>query len=692
MAKTFVSLEEAARLENLSYKGMTSKIQRNPEEYHIKNEAGKSGGKDRVLIELSSLSKNARRRYKESLKVDVQKLLDSKSPEEQEIPWYVTVDVNWYVENYKKAYYEAIEYSKYIKEFLECPKRTSRLELAKILAEEAGVGMRTFQRHVQEYLEASIWAMRMQQQDQKNYDFFMILALCRKPREKDTFPSLSERVRAYIENIWFHKAFAANRGTVEMLYGKLGELSQEYGFEYPSYWTVNRYIQHLMNEKRAKNAHFLAAHGEREYKNRVMVKGRRNTKQAKVMEYLQGDEHTFDCWVAYTNPSNGKVQAIRPTLVAWIDTKSRMVLGDVICKKANADILKQSLLKVIYGEQGGVPRYLIIDNGKDYTAEEMTGRNRKDRSGLYPDADTKGFYKSLGIEDDYRTLPYQPWGKGQIERFFGSVCEGFTKWLESYTGTLTGSKTVGKVKKDIQKMLDSGNLLTLDEFYAHWKKWLHEQYEVKKHHGLKLQKEKYLTPKEVFENEERYYKAAPPKEYAAMLMMKSERVYVYNIGIRKFGQEYRSQELTAYIGEKVDIRWDLEDITKIYVYTTEGTFIGEALSQELLLIAPRVSQKALEEHLRMQNKQIQEDRKRLEEYTTPFEQRVQQHEQAKTAAGLENLLLQGKATEEEKIVSLPQDKQYAQMMKQKKKAKPVENDFLRQQGEQALKKLRAMNG
>lgn len=55
----------------------------------------------------------------------------------------------------------------------------------------------------------------------------------------------------------------------------------------------------------------------------------------------------------------------------------------------NSDILKQSLLKMIYSEPGGVPEYLYIDNGKDYTAKTMTGRDRNDRSGMNFDNETR---------------------------------------------------------------------------------------------------------------------------------------------------------------------------------------------------------------------------------------------------------------------------------------------------------------
>lgn len=292
------------------------------------------------------------------------------------------------------------------------------------------------------------------------------------------------------------------------------------------------------------------------------------------MQIVMGDEHTFDCWVSYKQP-NGKVIAIKPHLAAWVDMRSRVIMGDVMCKDANSDILKQSLLKMIYSEPGGVPEYLYIDNGKDYTAKTMTGRDRNDRSGMSFDNETMGFYKSIGIKDDHRALPYEPWSKGQIERFFRTVCNKFTRWMKSYTGTLTGSKTSDKVDKDIKRMLERGELLTLEEFYEKWHEWLTTVYMHTEHSGLKKMGETYKKPYDCFMNEDRYFKAAPPKSYATMLMMKSENVLVRNIGITKWGYEYRSDELCDYIGRKVDIKYDPDDMAVLYVFDQKGKKIKE---------------------------------------------------------------------------------------------------------------------
>ena len=320
-------------------------------------------------------------------------------------------------------------------------------------------------------------------------------------------------------------------------------------------------------------------------------------------------------------------------------------MGDVMCKDANSDILKQSLLKMIYSEPGGVPEYLYIDNGKDYTAKTMTGRDRNDRSGMNFDNETMGFYKSIGIKDDHRALPYEPWSKGQIERFFRTVCNKFTRWMKSYTGTLTGSKTSDKVDKDIKRMLERGELLTLEEFYEKWHEWLTTVYMHTEHSGLKKMGETYKKPYDCFMNEDRYFKAAPPKSYATMLMMKSENVLVRNIGITKWGYEYRSDELCDYIGRKVDIKYDPDDMAVLYVFDQKGKRICEAYCQELLQIAPKVTQKALEEHLKMQKRQQKRDRERLEEARRPFEELNEQYVGFNETTGGIELMIGGKKQE-----------------------------------------------
>jgi transposase InsO family protein len=676
-------MDEAASYEGIKYKTFAQRVARNPKVFKTKTEPQEDGGKDRVLVSLSSLTTKARKAHKAVQKVNGRDVIIEARA--NETPWYIDVDLNWYIETHKEQYYKAVELCKQIQQFVEYGDG-ERTAFAGAFASQLGMSQRTLYRCAEGYLEASAWALQTEKEEGRSYDYFKVLSLCRKPKESHTFPSLTDEQKALIENIWFDKHFAANLGTIEMLYWKFEEVAHKQQFEnYPSIKTVARYIKYLMDDCHGETARFLAANGTREWKNKRMLKGKRDTASLAVMEFVQGDEHTFDVWVQFTQP-NGKIKAVRPKLVAWLDTRTRCILGDVVCVDANSQTLKESLVKMIYGSPGGVPKHLHIDNGKDYTSKTNTGQSRNERAMDF-DSETRGFYRSIGIEEWSRSLPYEPWGKGQIERFFGTVCARFSKWFESYVGTLTGSKTYAKRQKDIPGMLEHGELLTMEEFYGLWTKWKNEFYHRREHSALRQNREKYFSPIDLFEHaEERYVKAPPPREYAAMMLMKSDKALVRNQGIIKFGTLYTAYELCNYIGRTVGIKWDADDVTKLYVFDQAGKKICESVSAELLQIAPKVPQALLEEHLKKQKRQFREAREQLEEFTTPFEARKAENATPDIVGGLDLTI---RAERPEKIIALPQDKEYRSSGSKSKKN--GDDTFITEKAETALEMLRALS-
>ena len=687
MQDNFITLEEAAEFEGVSYECLKMRIYRNQKVFKTKTEASDNGGKDRLFIEISSLSRKAKRAFKEkqNIKVDIKKMILEQNASD-EIPWYVDADYNWYIENKKKYYYEAVELARHIKEYLDYtgPNKTG---FAEEIADKLGISSRSLFRKVKQYLEGSAWAMKMNQEDIKNYDFYKIFALCPKPKEKGLYPSMTDEMKVYIQNVKFDKNFAQNHGTVAMLYQALEGQSKIKNWDMPSYPTVNRYVNTLMEE--SSSAHYLLAQGTREWKRSKMIKARRDTGALMVMELIQGDSHTFDCWVSIKR-DNGNISAIKPVLTAFIDTRSRCLVGWGISEVPDSQIMKKVLLNMIYEKSDceipfkGVPKYLLIDNGKDFTAETLTGRPRNVRVDF--DQETKGFYRSIGIQDEFRSLPYQAWSKGQIERSFGTVCSTFTKWIDSYTGTLTGSKTSEKIKKDIKKMLENNELMTLEEFTEKFGTWLKDVYHKRKHSGLKEQNEPIPIPIEVYMNAEKYEKAAPPRSYTEMLLMKSEDALVRATGIRKFGFDYLADELGEYIGRKVTIRYNPDDVTKIYAYNKEGKKICEALSQELLAIAPKVTQKKLEEHMKKQKRQFKRAMQDIQDMQKPFEERIA--EVADTLGNEKPVMLQDIKESDPKVVSLVNDRQFKDNLKEKKKQKePIRNEFFEQQAEEAFAML-----
>lgn len=698
----YVTLDEAARLEEVEYESMKKRIQRTNGKYIAKTIKDGNVGRDAVYVKISTLSRKAQESYRHMQEMTT-KPADEPPKEE---PWYVGTDPEWYMENFEEQYYKAVELGNIIRQFLDYDENNRSRYAEEFAQKYLGKGQRTLYRYMKSYVEASAWAIRKGKEDGKNYDYFKVLCLCRKPKPTDEFPSFTPEVKQLIKNIWFNKDFATNRGTREMLYDKLQEMARLNKWEkIPSYQSVARYINYLMNDEDMYNAWCLASYGIRNYKNRRMLKGVRDTTALQVMEIVQGDEHTFDCWVAYKNP-NGKVTAIKPKLVAWIDTRSRAIMGDVICKDANSRILKQSVLKMIYQDIGGVPKYLFIDNGKDYTAETMTGRKRNDRNGEYKslidgkecfdlefDDKVRGFYKSIGIVDDHRAMPYEPWSKGQIERFFGGVCSRFTKWMTSYTGTLTGSKTIAKIDKNIKKMLENDQLLTMDEFFAIWSQWLEEKYMNHVHSELKKLGEEYKTPKSLFLNGERYYKPVPPKSQATMLMLENRQVRVYNTGIKMFNHYYRSVELANYIDRYVNVKYDPEDITRIYVFNEKQKMICEAECQELLQIAPRVHQQALVKHRKMQNQQLKHDQEVLADANRPF---TELNDELigfdPVTGGIPLMIGKNQKTPKARVVSMPNDRTYRENDIFRKPAEEPrqESKVLSMAAAKALRKIKAI--
>lgn len=690
MAEGYVTLDEAAELEGIGYDTMQKRVKRAPQNFLITKEQREKGGRELTMVAVSSLTKKARNAWREREKL--RELAGTPDQEEKpEAPWYVDMDIDWFMENHRAEWYKAMELGNIVREFMGYDEKRKTEHAEDFARERIGKGARTLYRYTKAYLEASAWADRLHKEDGGNYEFFKVLCLCRKPKEAGTFPSFKPEVRQAIKNIWFNEEFAQNQGTKEMLYEKLTAIAalNQWG-KIPSYQSVVRYTNYLMKDENMYNAWFLASGGEIGYRNKVMVKAERNTSDLKVMQVVMGDEHTFDCWVS-CRLENGKTVAVKPRLVAWVDIRSRMILGDMMCRNANSDILKRSMLKLLYHDAGSAPQYIYIDNGKDYTSKEMTGYARNDRQRLEFDDAVKGFYRSIGIQDYHRALPYYAWTKGQIERFFGTVCSQFTRWMRSYTGTLTGARTDAKVDKDIQGMLERGELLTMDEFFEKWTHWLRTVYMVRPHGGLKKQGEEFVTPKGCFENAERYEKAVPPKSFATVLMMKSENRLVRNTGIQLEGLTYRSDGLCALIGQHVDIKYDPHDMRTIYVF--QGRNKIEAYAQELLTFAGErgVEQKALKEHLARQKRQLKNDRRILEEANVPFTELNDQYVGFDETVGGIDLMVGKKKRKTAKIVSMPEDNTYRNGFRGKKQEEPAEgNAYINEKAEEALRALRAL--
>lgn len=84
MAEVYVTLSEAAELEGVQYQTMARRTQRNKKNFVTKTEKSETGGRDVVLVAVSSLSKQARNAWKEreKLKSFTEEFPDKKEDEQ----------------------------------------------------------------------------------------------------------------------------------------------------------------------------------------------------------------------------------------------------------------------------------------------------------------------------------------------------------------------------------------------------------------------------------------------------------------------------------------------------------------------------------------------------------------------------------------------------------------------------------
>ena len=169
MTEMYVSLKEAAELEEIKYNSLVQKIRRSPEKYQVKKADG-SSDKDLKLVAVSSLSKSARNAYKEREKL--RKLAEAPAGKcetildiRQEAPWYVGTDIEWYMSTYKEHYFKGIELRNIIRKFLEYDDR-GRTQYAEEFSEKyLGKNKRTLYRYIESYNVALAWADRLGKED-----------------------------------------------------------------------------------------------------------------------------------------------------------------------------------------------------------------------------------------------------------------------------------------------------------------------------------------------------------------------------------------------------------------------------------------------------------------------------------------------------------------------------------------------
>lgn len=262
--------------------------------------------------------------------------------------------------------------------------------------------------------------------------------------------------------------------------------------------------------------------------------------------------------------TSGKV--IFPWLSGWLDMRSRKIVGWHLDIIPSGNTVNISLKRAI--ESCGVPKHVVLDNGRDYSSIQFTGGVKKRFRFKINETEFTGIYKLLDIEPHF-CIPGNPQSKS-IERWFWTQEMHFQKAFSTYRGNnvLNRPEGVDTRIKDSKHVMDWDNFLDCLEDYIHDYNQNHQH----RGHGMEGR-----TPNEVWDehfalNPQRHVSPASLR----LLMMKSKKSKVGRFGVNAFSDYYRSERLMDFGGEVVLYRYDPADLSEIHVYNLDGGFLCTA--------------------------------------------------------------------------------------------------------------------
>jgi hypothetical protein len=311
-----------------------------------------------------------------------------------------------------------------------------------------------------------------------------------------------------------------------------------FGTDLPSEATFKRVLQDikdsnpqlfatLENPKRWKNS-FMAAFGD-----------------AMDAEYF-GHVWEMDSTPADVMTADGK----RVCIVGCIDVYSRRLV--LLCATSSKAVsVAATIRKAMLA--WGKPARIRMDNGKDYRSRHVTA-----------------ILSAFDIERD-STRPYHGEDKPFIERALGTYTHGLHELLPHYTGHDVKERAAlrersvwaKRVMEGTDKVVDIP--LTMDQLQEATDQWLTlyettPRQELGNMHPLARAHSSPRQPAKIKDERILDILLAPIKTDAA----------VGKKGIAYDGRKFSADELIPYVGSKVDVRIDLENAGKLYVFHREG--------------------------------------------------------------------------------------------------------------------------
>jgi putative transposase len=330
--------------------------------------------------------------------------------------------------------------------------------------------------------------------------------------------------------------------------------------------------------------------------------------EAKCAPYIQTDPDSIEpgqIWIGDHSEFNCKIfhrgKWIRPWITAWMDLRSRTIVGWHISFNPNQTTVLLAMKRAV--EKYGPPDSVKIDNGKDYDSEMFTGttkiKRRMIRAGYLDEQMLAGIYAMMDIVISF-AIPYHPQGKGEIERFFDTLDMQFTKTFKTYCG-----KDPQRKPEDHNKLLKSEKLTTeyiLEKFTSQFNRYI-EAYNSTAHIGTGMEER---SPLEVFAT--RQSQRVLPEGVAELLLrIWSRELIVGKNGVRFRGIYYGQYDMNLLMhqGKRVRVNYDPDDLRSIHIYDVATyNLVAIAEQNQLVQYGRAIDEQSLRDAMRQKSRAV----------------------------------------------------------------------------------------
>lgn len=285
-----------------------------------------------------------------------------------------------------------------------------------------------------------------------------------------------------------------------------------------------------------------------------------------------------------------------PWVTAWRDYKSGKWLGWILQSgNPNSDHIFQSFYYAV--NEFGLPKDVIIDNGKDYRSKDFAGgRQFKVETNQKK---TRTMLAELGIEVHF-ALPYNAQTK-PIERDFLKIKELLSKHCVGYRG----GNVVERPEK-LAKEIKAGKIIPFNEFKEVFDDFVINILNKRPSQGKTL---KGLSPDQVF-NQEFNEKIRVSNDALKLFCMRTSKNYtIVRNGIKdnELGITYWADWMVSKTRLKVYLRRDVQNYKEAWVFSAENNeFLGKATAVKAVaaLHADEISKEAFKEAMAIKKRSL----------------------------------------------------------------------------------------